>query len=59
MYSQKGQQLDNIINDARIKFIVGQSDEAALKAAFETWKKSGGDDLVKEMNDLYAAAGKK
>lgn len=58
VYSQKGQQLDNIINDARIKFIVGQSDEAALKAAFELWKKSGGDDLVKEMNDLYAASKK-
>ncbi|MDD9269127.1 extracellular solute-binding protein [Paenibacillus sp. GCM10023248] len=58
VYSQKGQQLDNVINDARIKFIVGQTDEAGLKAAFETWKKSGGDDLVKEMNDLYAAAKK-
>ncbi|MFC5448849.1 extracellular solute-binding protein [Paenibacillus aestuarii] len=58
VYSQKGQQLDNIINDARIKFIVGQTDEAGLKAAFETWKKSGGDDLVKEMNDLYATVKK-
>lgn len=58
VYSQKGQQLDNTINDARIKFIVGQTDEAGLKAAFETWKKSGGDDLVKEMNELYAAAKK-
>ncbi|OPH58385.1 hypothetical protein BC351_23820 [Paenibacillus ferrarius] len=58
VYSQKGQQLDNVINDARIKFIVGQSDEAALLAAFETWKKSGGDDLVKEMNELYAASKK-
>ncbi|MBB6693377.1 extracellular solute-binding protein [Cohnella xylanilytica] len=59
VYSQKGQQLDNIVNDARIKFIVGQTDEAGLKAAFETWRKSGGDDLVKEMNELYAAAGSK
>ncbi|NOV03875.1 extracellular solute-binding protein [Paenibacillus planticolens] len=58
VYSQKGQQLDNIVNDARIKFIVGQTDEAGLKAAFETWKKSGGDDLVKEMNELYAAVKK-
>ncbi|CAM3403496.1 extracellular solute-binding protein [Paenibacillus lupini] len=58
VYSQKGQQLDNIINDARIKFIVGQTDEAGLQAAFETWKKSGGDDLVKEMNDLYTASAK-
>jgi len=55
VYSQKGQQLDNIINDARIKFIVGQLDEAGLQAAFETWKKSGGDELVEEMNGLYAA----
>ncbi|MNC61412.1 Lipoprotein LipO precursor [compost metagenome] len=59
VYNQKGPQLENIINDARIKYIVGQIDEAALRAAFETWKKSGGDDLVKEMNDLYAAAQKK
>lgn len=53
VYSQKGQQLDNIINDARIKFIVGQIDEAGLMSAFEVWRKTGGDDLVKEMNDLY------
>jgi putative aldouronate transport system substrate-binding protein len=58
VYSQKGPQLENIINDARIKFIVGQIDEAGLRAAFETWKKTGGDDLVKEMNELYAAAKK-
>lgn len=58
VYSQKGPQLDNIINDARIKFIVGQIDEAGLQAAFDLWKKSGGDDLVKEMNNLYAAAKK-
>jgi len=56
VYTQKGQQLDDIINDARIKYIVGQIDEAGLQAAFETWKKSGGDDLVKEMNELYAAS---
>lgn len=56
IYNQKGPQLENIINDARIKYIVGQIDEAGLRAAFETWRKSGGDDLVKEMNELYVAA---
>jgi putative aldouronate transport system substrate-binding protein len=56
VYSQKGQQLDNIINDARIKYIVGQIGEEELLKAFETWRRSGGDDLVKEMNELYAAA---
>ena len=59
VYNQKGPQLENIINDARIKFIVGQIDEAGMRAAFETWKKSGGDELVKEMNELYTAAQKK
>lgn len=55
VYTEKGAQLDNIINDARIKFIVGQLDEAGFKAALELWKKSGGDELIKEMNELYAA----
>lgn len=54
VYSQKGPQLDNIINDARVKFIVGQIDEAGFKAALDLWKKSGGDDYMKEINDLYA-----
>ncbi len=59
VYSQKGPQLDNIINDARIKYIVGQSSEADWKTAVELWKKSGGDEYVKEMNELYAASPKK
>ncbi|MFC0211899.1 extracellular solute-binding protein [Paenibacillus chartarius] len=59
VYSLKGPQLDNIINDARIKFIVGKSTEEDLKAAFELWRKSGGDEYVNEMNTLYAAAPKK
>ncbi|GMK42037.1 lipoprotein LipO [Paenibacillus sp. CCS19] len=59
VYSQKGPQLDNIINDARIKYIVGQLDEAGFLAAIELWKKTGGNDLVDEMNKLYAASGGK
>ena len=53
VYAQKGQQLDNIINDARIKFIVGQIDEAGFKDAIELWRTSGGNDYVKEINELY------
>ncbi|WP_151735516.1 extracellular solute-binding protein ['Paenibacillus yunnanensis' Narsing Rao et al. 2020] len=56
VYTQKGSQLDNVINDARIKFIVGQIDEAGLKDAFNVWRKTGGDELVQEMNELYAKA---
>ncbi|WP_168119953.1 extracellular solute-binding protein [Paenibacillus sp. HB172176] len=58
VYTERGPQLNNIINDARIKFIVGQYDKEDVKAAFELWRKSGGDDYVKEMNTLYAASQK-
>ncbi|PFO06262.1 hypothetical protein COJ85_07975 [Bacillus sp. AFS076308] len=53
VYAQKGQQLDNIINDARIKFIVGQIDENGFKDAIKLWRTSGGDDYIKEINKLY------
>lgn len=56
VYAQKGQQLDNIIADARIKYIVGQIDDAGLDQAIALWRSSGGDDYVAEINELYAAA---
>lgn len=55
VYAQKGPQLDNIINDARIKYIVGQIDEKGFEDAVALWKNNGGDDYVKEVNELYAA----
>lgn len=55
VYAKKGPQLDNIINDARTKFIVGQMDEAGFQQAIQLWKTSGGDEYVQEMNELYAA----
>src|SRR5699024_2234757 len=53
VYSKKGAQLDDIINDARIKYIVGQIDEEGLDEAEELWLRSGGQDLIDEMNELY------
>ena len=55
-YAQKGVQLDNIINDARTKFIVGQIDANGMKQAIDLWHKSGGDDYIKEINQLYEAS---
>ncbi|MBD0378757.1 extracellular solute-binding protein [Paenibacillus sedimenti] len=55
-YTQKGAQLDQAVEDARIKFIVGKIDEAGFKAEMELWKKNGGDAYTKEMNDAYAAS---
>lgn len=56
VYAQKGQQLDNIIADARIQYIVGQIDEKGLDDAIALWRSSGGDDYIAEINELYAAA---
>ena len=53
VYAQKGQQLDNIINDARIKYIVGQIDDKGMEDAIELWRSSGGDDYIEEINKLY------
>ena len=53
IYALKGSQLDDIIDDARIKYIVGQIDEEGLDEAEELWLKSGGEDLIDEMNELY------
>lgn len=52
-YTQKGVQLDNIILDARVKFISGQIDEKGFQDAVDLWFKSGGEDYVKEINKLY------
>ncbi|WP_077619401.1 extracellular solute-binding protein [Bacillus sinesaloumensis] len=58
VYAQKGPQLDNIMKDARIQFIVGQIDEAGFNDAIKLWRSSGGDDYIKEINELYEASKK-
>ncbi len=57
-YVTKGVQLDQIIGDARIQYIAGQIDDDGWNAAIKQWQKQGGDDIVKEMNDLHAEATK-
>ncbi|WEG13699.1 extracellular solute-binding protein [Pullulanibacillus sp. KACC 23026] len=52
-YAQKGAQLDQIITDARVKYISGQIDKAGLQDAIKQWKAQGGDQYTKEINDLY------
>ncbi|HIW34226.1 MAG TPA: hypothetical protein IAA29_15705, partial [Candidatus Paenibacillus intestinavium] len=56
VYAKQGQQMDNIIADARIQYIVGQIDDAGLDEAIELWKKNGGNDYIAEINELYAAS---
>ncbi|MGF7400582.1 extracellular solute-binding protein [Thermoanaerobacterium thermosaccharolyticum] len=52
-YAQVGTQLDNIINDARVKFISGQIDEKGFQAAVDLWRRTGGDKVIQEVNELY------
>lgn len=53
VYGDRGSQLDNIIADARIQYIVGQIDESGLDEAIALWKRSGGDEYIEEINQLY------
>lgn len=52
-YAKKGAQLDKIIEDARIQFIVGAIDEAGFEAAVDQWRSQGGDDIIAEYSELY------
>jgi putative aldouronate transport system substrate-binding protein len=53
-WAQKSGSLNKIINDARTKYIMGQLDDAGWKSALDSWKKAGGDQYIKEINDQYA-----
>jgi putative aldouronate transport system substrate-binding protein len=55
----KATQLKNIIEDARIKYIIGQIDDKGWDEAVESWKKTGGDQVIKEFNDEYSKYAKK
>lgn len=52
-WTQKSSQLDKIINDARIKYIMGELNEAGWKAALDNWRKSGGDAVLSEFTQEY------
>lgn len=53
VYSDRGTQLDNIIEDARIQYIVGQIDESDFDEAIALWKRTGGEEYIEEINELY------
>jgi putative aldouronate transport system substrate-binding protein len=49
-FAQKSAQLDKIINDARVKYIMGELDEKGWQQATDNWRKSGGDKVLEELN---------
>jgi putative aldouronate transport system substrate-binding protein len=58
-FATKGASLDNLVNDARIKYIVGQIDDKGWDEMVATWKKTGGDDVIREYNEQYKKYAKK
>ncbi|TVY09435.1 extracellular solute-binding protein [Paenibacillus cremeus] len=58
-YSERGKELDTMINDAQTKFIMGKIDEAGYQAEIDKWRKAGGDKVIKEYEDAYAKLNKK
>lgn len=51
--TEMGGQLDQIILDARIKYIIGEIDEAEFDAEMNRWLTSGGEKVMKEFQDQY------
>jgi len=53
-FSEKGNEMKKIIDDATYKFILSSIDEAGFQAEIEKWKAQGGDQVIAEYNEAYA-----
>lgn len=58
-YAERGTRLQEQIKDATYQFIMNKIDEAGFKAATDKWLKDGGQKIVDEFNEQYAAINKK
>src|SRR5690606_9867123 len=52
-FMEKGKQLDQIIFDARTKFIMGEINEQDFAAAIENWQQQGGNKIMEEYKQEY------
>lgn len=48
-----GDTINKAMQEAQLAYIVGEIDDAGLNEAIKTWKAAGGDQITKEMNELY------
>lgn len=54
----KNELLNKLVNESFSKIIYGQAPIDSFDTMVENWKKSGGDQVTKEVNDWYASASK-
>ena len=57
--AERGGEIDKIIVDARVKFIMGELDEGGFKKAVAEWTSRGGDKIMTEYGDQYQKYGSK
>lgn len=53
---EKGGDLDKIIYDARVKYIMGELDDKGYTAAIASWKAQGGTKIIAEFTESYNKA---
>ncbi|NHN32163.1 extracellular solute-binding protein [Paenibacillus agricola] len=58
-YMEKGKQMDQVISDARTKFIIGEIDEKGFEQAVANWQKTGGEQVMAEYKADYEKTAKK
>jgi putative aldouronate transport system substrate-binding protein len=57
-WTTEGPRLTRIIEDARVKYVMGEIDDAGWQAAVNSWRTGGGDKVLEEMTALYLAQNK-
>jgi len=53
-YTERGNELDQIIQDAITKYIMSNIDLAEFEGQVAVWRRSGGDQIIQEYNEQYA-----
>ncbi|EPH96012.1 ABC transporter, solute-binding protein [Enterococcus faecalis 13-SD-W-01] len=54
--NEVGSEIEKIIVDATVQYIMGQIDEDGFQQAVENWRAQGGDRIVEEYEEAYKAA---
>ncbi|MBD2845041.1 extracellular solute-binding protein [Paenibacillus sp. IB182496] len=52
-YTERGGELDKILYDARVKFIMGELDEAGYASEIKKWRSQGGERIIEEYSEAF------